>query len=321
VVLPRVAELCRWLGEEAWAEEAEQWAGELRRALREAWNGHWFDRILTPAQPVGREELFLDCQPWVILAGAASEAQRFILLHEVRERLAAHLPHLPPKYPALTSEGEPLADGLCGGVSFETNGPLIWALAQADPAAAWEMLKACTLASHAEASGERWFGIWSGPDSLDPAAERGPEPVWQRFRLPFLGGRASAGLDFPIASGHSANQLLFAVAHLAGLEPDARGYRVQPRFPFPRFSFEAARLGLTCREGSVSGYIVPQGNDAVLMRVDLPEGLVGRLRVLVDRHPIPAEVSRDGRQVSFDVFVRGGLRTEWEVAVIPEDEE
>jgi hypothetical protein len=228
---------------------------------------------------------------------------------------------LPPRYAALPSEGGPLTDGLCGGISFETNGPLIWALAQADPAAAWEMLKACTLASHAEASGERWFGIWSGPDSLDPTAGGGIATAWQRLRLPFLGGRATAGLDFPIASGHSANQLLFAVARLAGLEADARGYRVRPRFPFPRFSFEAARLGLTCSEGSVSGYIVPQGNDAVLIRVDLPEGLTGRPRALVDRHPIPAEVSGDGRQVSFHVFVRGGLRTEWEVAVTPGQQE
>lgn len=314
VVLPRVAELCRWLGERAWAEEVDRWAAENRRALAQTWNGHWFERLLTPGRPVGRDEMYLDCQPWVVLAGAASDTRQFILFHEIRERLAAHLPRLPSEEgPVQSPAGAPVADGLADGVSFATCGPLIWAWAQADPHAAWETLKACTLASHAEAFGRRWFGIWSAPESLDPLAHGSAgAPPWPQ--IPFLTDGAAGG--FPIASGHAANQLPFAVARLAGLHPDAQGYRVEPRLPFARFNLATARLGLSRQEHAIGGYLIPQGNDAVLVRVALPEGL-SQPQVQVDRRPVPAQVSDDGRQVSFRVFVRGGLRTEWQVTGEP----
>ncbi len=309
VVLPRVAELCRWLGEAEWAEEAEEWAEANRQALAEAWNGHWFDRILAPGGRIGRDELFLDCQPWVVLAGGATDTQEFILFHKIRERLAAHLPGLPADTPP--------PDGLCSGASFAAYGPLIWAWAQSDPAAAWVVLKACTLASHAEADGERWYGIWSGPDSLTSLARdapAGPRPRFSLRGLPLFGNSSSGSeRDFPIANGHSANQLLFAVAHLAGLQPDARGFQVRPRLPFERFSLETVRLGLRCRERSISGHIVPQGNDAVEIRVECPGRFADLPEVRVDGRPVLARLSADRKQVSFRAFVRGGLRTEWEV--------
>jgi len=314
VVLPRVAQLCRWLGETAWAQEVEQWTSDNRQGLAEAWNGHWFDRVLIPnGYPLGRRQLYLDCQPWIVLAGAANDVQQFILFHEIHQRLAE-------RSPSGSGHDRVQGSGLNGGLSFAVSGPLVWALAQADPSAAWAMLKRCTLASHAEALPRRWFGIWSGPDSLDSAASSecgggaGPLRRW----LPRRDGVAPQH-DFPIADGHSASQLLFALARLAGLQADAQGFHVQPRLPFERFAFEAARLGLRWQEGCVEGYLVPQGNDAVLIRVDYPQPFVGRPRVLVNRRSVTAQLSADGRQVSFQTFLRGGLRTEWQIRAEPED--
>ena len=315
VVLPRIAELCRWLGETAWASEAEQWAAENREALAQTWNGRWFDRLLLPkGTPIGRQELFLDCQPWIVLAGAASPEQRGILCQEIRERLVDRSPIGPPMLdPVFPAMGLQPGQGTNGGVSFAVNSALVWALAQDDPAAAWEMLKRCTLARHAEVYPKQWAGIWSGPDGFGSVQATRPGEPWEERQPLLLGGRIWSHRDFPIASGHSANQLLFALARLSGLQADARGYRLQPRLPLPRFAFAAARLGVRWEENRVAGYLVPQGNDAVDIRIDYPCPLAGQPAAVVDGRPAAARLSDDRRQVSFQAFVRGGMRTEWEV--------
>ena len=57
-----------------------------------------------------------------------------------------------------------------GGVWPSINGTLIWALAMADGALAWDEWKKNSLAMHAEAYPEIWYGIWSGPDYLQLGA-------------------------------------------------------------------------------------------------------------------------------------------------------
>lgn len=323
VALGRVAELCRWLGEVAWAQEIERWLDENRSALAAAWNGRWFDRILTAnGEPIGRDRLFLDCQPWAILAGAAGADERSTLFREIRTRLDEPSPAgLLTLDPPVTDRGWPVGNGMNGGISWAANAPLVWALADDDPSAAWELLKKCTLAAHAEAYPEQWVGIWSGPDGFNSLAAARPGEPWEASPpFPLAGGRLSHRA-FPIANAHSAGQLLFVLARLAGLEADARGYRLRPRLPlseakglpFPHFTYEAARFGVHWEEGRVSGYIVPQGNDAVEIRVDYPRPLEREPRVLVDGRPAAAQLTLEGYQVSFKAFVRGGMRTEWEV--------
>jgi hypothetical protein len=66
---------------------------------------------------------------------------------------------------------------------------------------------------------------------------------------------------------------------------------------------------------------VPQGNDALSIRVCYREPFAGEPRVLVDGRPAPAQLTADRQQVSFRAFVRGGLRTEWQVTALPDDKE
>ena len=315
VALGRVAELCRWLGEKLWAQEVEQWVADNRTALAAAWNGRWFDRVLTPTdEPVGRSQLFLDGQPWAVLAGAADPEERAALwqaIHRLHERSPIGPPTLDPPH---RSGPLPAGSGMNGGVSFAVNGALVWAMAEDDPEAAWELLKKSTLARHAAAFPDQWAGIWSGPDCVNSLAAEHPGEPWRR-RRPLLGGGGWSHQDLPIANGHSHNQLLFALARLCGLEADALGYRLRPRLPCRRFTFQAARLGL-CWDGEagrIAGYLIPQGNDAVSIRVQSPDPLPGRVRVTVDGRPAAAQLSDDRHQVSFRAFLRGGLRTEWEL--------
>ena len=246
-----------------------------------------------------------------MLAGVATEAQQFILTREILDYLGEGRPE---------GAGRP-GEGLRREVPFAVSGPLVWALAQQDPAAAWSVLKSSTLASHAETYPERWFGIWSGPESLGPALNGQPGEGQLAGSLLSLGERVAPYSDFPIGDGASASHLLFALNRLVGLEPDAQGYHVRPQLPFRCFRFETARLGLRWQEDRVEGYLLPQGNDLVQIRVEYPEPLAGQPRAWVNRRPVAAQLSEDGRQVSFRTFVRGGLRTEWEVRAGQEGQE
>ncbi len=296
VVLPRVAELYRWLGEGARAEATEQFAARMRMALSQVWNGRWFGH--SPAERRRQVALpwpYLECQPWVLLAGAASEAQRVIVLHEIGE-------HLP-----LGARGDRSLEPL-DRVPFSALPALVCALAQTDPLAAWETLKSCTLASHAEAHPERWYSIWSGPECLAGCLRRRGHA-----------GTGRLATDFPVADAHSATHLLYAAGRLAGLQADARGYRLRAQLPFDSFAFEAARMGVRWEPGRVGGYVVPQGNDSAEIRVECGQALAGHPKVLVNRRRVPAQVSADGCGVAFSVFLRGGQRTDWEVVAAPEE--
>lgn len=316
VALPRVAQLCRWLGETTWAQEVEEWAADNRQALLEAWNGRWFDRVLLPeGAPLGRDQLFLDAQPWAVLAGAADEAQRAVLFQEIQRRLLDPSPIGPAGLDPLgLDRGLPPGNGMNGGISFATNAPLVWAWALDDPAAAWALLGKCTLAAHAESYPEQWAGIWSGPDGFAAHTAGRPGEPWQ-YRLPlYEGGGLRSHREFPIASAHSAGALLFTLARLAGIEADAQGLLLRPHLPFDHFAFETARIGVRWEGQRALGYIVPQGNDTVQVRIVYREPFPGRPRVRVDGQTLSAELSGDGHQVHFPVFVRGGMRSEWEVS-------
>lgn len=318
-MLPRVAEFRRWLGETIWAQEAEEWAADNCRALAGAWNGRWFDRVLVPeGEPLGQSQLFLDAQPWAILAGVADAERRTVLLGEIKARLVDPSPIGPvAPDPLGLDRGLPPGSGMNGGVSLADAAPLVWAWALDDPATAWALLSRCRLAAHAESYPEQWAGIWGGPDGYDSHEAACPGLPWQS-RLPLSQrGVLRSHRACPIASAHSSGSLLFALAHLAGLEADARGYRLQPRLPLACFGFEAARVGVRWEEGFIRGYIVPQGNDSVELRVVRPEHFAARPHVVVDGHTVAAQLSDDGRQVQFKAFLRGGMRTEWKVTAEP----
>lgn len=296
VVLPRVAELYRWLGEGARAEATEQFAARVRLALSQAWNGRWFGQPAAERGHANRlQPPFLECQPWVLLAGAASEAQRVIVLHDIGEQLP------------LGARGDGTLDAW-DRVPFADRAPLVCALAQTDPLAAWETLKSCTLATHAEAHPERWYGIWSGPHSLAEVARR-------RARA----GTARLVTHFPIADAHSATHLLYAARQLVDLQADARGYRLRLRLPFETLGFEAARVGVRWEPHRVTGYIVPQGNDSAEVRVEYGRPFAGQPRVLVNGRRVAGRLSADAGEVSFSVFLRGGQRTDWEIVAEPEE--
>src|SRR5689334_18728705 len=80
-VLPVWAGAADRLGRPEVAAEARTLGAELRDAVRESWNGRWFQRAYAPgAEPVGERECWLEPQPWAILSGAATPEQAEQLL-------------------------------------------------------------------------------------------------------------------------------------------------------------------------------------------------------------------------------------------------
>jgi len=69
--------------------------------------------------------------------------------------------------------------GGCGGtvgnrVWPALNATLIWALSQVDKRMAWDEWIKNTLSRHAEAYPEIWYGVWSGPDTVNSVVSDRP---------------------------------------------------------------------------------------------------------------------------------------------------
>ena len=60
------------------------------------------------------------------------------------------------------------------GIWPSLNGTLIWALALVNGELAWDEWKKNTLALHAEAYPDVWYGIWSGPDTYNSVLSKYP---------------------------------------------------------------------------------------------------------------------------------------------------
>ena len=169
-VLDYYARMLTYVGDAKAASEAHAKAEAQRQAVRADWEGRWFRRAWLGPQP-GLDRR----RP--ALAGAAT-------LGHHRRRGHARAAQDPGRGARRTGtqafadralmlrvtaiqrwrvQSESLTNG---GIWPRINGTLIWALALQDGALAWDEWKKNSLAMHAEAYPDIWYGIWSGPDYL-----------------------------------------------------------------------------------------------------------------------------------------------------------
>ena len=220
-VLPVFAGLLDRLGEHATADEARSIAAELRVLVARTWNGAWFDRAYTPAgDPVGRDALWLEVQPWALLCGAATGSQARELLTRIDQMSRAASPlgaRVKWPLPAGTRSLTPPGEGTFGGIWFAINMTLIWAAARYDEELAWDEWRRMSLAAHTEAHPAVWEGTLSGPDSWNAPEAARPGRTWQ-VALGLPGMQA-----FPISNMHAHAQPLLAYLRLLGVEPTDAG--------------------------------------------------------------------------------------------------
>jgi hypothetical protein len=268
-----------------------------RQAVRAQWTGRWFRRAwFGPDRGWAGEgdNFWLEPQPWAIVGGAATEEQKRILVGNIDK-----LVRRPSPIGAMLGNkgnrefgkvGERVGQAEDGGVWPAINQTLVWALGKVDAAMAWDEWKKNTLARHAEAYPDIWYGIWSGPDTYNSTLNKNPgqtmisdiilqprgvEPGMFSYATDF------GMVDFPVMNMHPHSTVINALTKLVGAEFSPDGLTLTPALPLASYSFGSPLLGLERSPSGYSGWYAPSGKGGNwTIRLLIPDAArFGRLRV------------------------------------------
>lgn len=242
-VLPRLAALLRDRESNA-AAAMDAFADQLRAAAARAWDGEWFLRGWDGrGQPLGRDHLFLDANAWCLIAELGTAGQRQQLAQSIDVKLCRPSPIGPTCLDRpIEVRGGILAPGwdTNGGVWAALCGLAAWGLAGADPDLAWHVLNSQTMATHARAYPDVWYGIWSGPDAFN--AHFGSRPG-ETFVQP-----ATPMREFPIMNANQPAGVLLATLRVLGITTDPGGIRVDPVAGRGPWKLECPLVSITADE-------------------------------------------------------------------------
>lgn len=266
-------------------------AEEHRAAVRAQWTGKWFRRAwLGPAQGwLGEKGMWIEPQPWALIAKIASEEQARTLVQSIDQELrrvspigAIQLSDSPDREAHGTWATEP-GTSVNGGVWPSLNQTLIWALAGIDGAMAWDEWKKNSFARHAEVYPDVWYGTWSGPDVLNSASSKHPGET--------TGGRPFGWTDFPVLNMHTHACPLYSAAKLLGLEFTETGVKFDPRLPLATFRFESPLLGLIKSASGYEGWYQPTTQNTYSIHLKIaPEEIKRFSRVEVNGNRIRTRI-------------------------------
>lgn len=266
-VFDKYAQMLRYAGQSTGLiEECRVYAEHCRSAVAAQWNGRWFRRAWLGEKLgwVGESTLWLEPQPWAILAGAATSEQANALVQTMDDLLRQG-----PLGARQMSDGPdmkgygPATRGTLemGAIWPSLNQTLVWSLAERHPAMAWEEWKRNTLAYHAEAYPNVWYGVWSGNDSYNTAASSNP------------GGAADQpyfhGIDFPVLNLHSHACSLYSASKLLGLQFDETGLRLNLNLPEDEYRFDSSLLGVVKTGNRFEGWYKPSRPGTWTIRIHL----------------------------------------------------
>jgi Glycosyl hydrolase 36 superfamily, catalytic domain len=267
------------------AKEVRESADRHRDATRAQWNGKWFKRAWLGQKLgwLGDTTLWIEPQPWAILSGATTEAQTRDLLHTINNLLRQG-----PLGAAQMSDGPDMRK--VGGTNVGTlelgaiwpslNQTLVWAMARTDPATAWEEWKRNSLACHADAYPDIWYGVWSGNDSYNSPLSKHP------------GGAANEpffhGTDFPVLNLHAHACFLYSASKLLGMEFTPDGLSLNLGLLVDAYSFDSPLVGVMKTKGRFEGWYAPSRPGNWKLRITLPQSEIAMIpQVEVNGKPAP----------------------------------
>ena len=242
------------IGEEERAAESLTWANEIRAAVATQWTGKWFRRAFLGKKIgwLGEDLLWLEPQPWALISGACPPERAVILAENIRELLdnpngASLISHNPEK----REDSAGLDAGVLenGGIWPAINGYLVWGLAKVNGAWAYEEWLKNSRCAQAEAYPDIWYGIWSGPDSVNAGYAEYPGRT-QNSRNPVTGKREkffklTVGVDwedYPALNLHAHTWQQYTIFKLLGLEFSAQGLSFAPVIPKERYKVTSPLL-------------------------------------------------------------------------------
>lgn len=273
-VFGQYAQMLRYAGLDSGISALE--SGETHRdAVRAQWTGRWFRRCWLGEKLgwLGEDTLWIEPQPWAILAGATTPDQTRALIAAMNDLLrpgpigATQMSQQGPDIskPGLFDQGTVVR----GGIWPSLNQTLVWALSAADPAMAWDEWKKNSLAAHAAAYPDIWYGIWSGPDSWNAPFSKTPGAT---------GSPGFKGADFPVLNLHAHACFLYSATKLLGINFDEHGLALCPALPAGPYRFESPLLGLSSsHDGHYEGWYAPHRPGTWTLRIHLPAAIAERI--------------------------------------------
>jgi len=193
-----------------------------------------------------------------------------------------------------------------GGVWYDVNGWLTWALGELDgvlPRArvlAWSEYTRNTLAAHATAFPNHWAGTISVDDACYSFYAPHPERC----------GAISSTYDGQITE--QPTWMVMDAIRLAGITPTESGYTIAPHLPFARFSLRLPQLGIAAEAHRLRGYLTTQRTTSLRLEVTLPAGVDARSVVSwAGAHRVGHGTAHG--IVSFRVHAVAGRPTAWAV--------
>ncbi len=202
--------------------EMHEFASRLRSALEASWNGAFFPRGFDGrGGAIGEDRLFLDANAWCLIARIGSDAQRARLVEEIDARCLRPSPIGPLilDRPAHVRGGIlPPGWDTNGGVWAAISALTAWGLSLHDPERAFRCLRAQTLAAHARAYPNVWYGIWSAPDAWNAHHADRPGETFVQPATPMR--------EFPVMNSNAHAGPLLALQRVLGLESTSNGASV-----------------------------------------------------------------------------------------------
>jgi hypothetical protein len=129
---------------------------------------------------------------------------------------------------------------------------------------AWDEWKKNSLARHADAYPNLWYGIWSGTDSYNSTVSKQPgESVDNKY---------FHGTDFPVLNLHSHACSMYSISKLIGLEFNEKGLAISPELPIESYRFESPLIGvIKSPGGSYEGWYAPARSGNWTIAISLPQ--------------------------------------------------
>jgi hypothetical protein len=192
-----------------------------------------------------------------------------------------------------------------GGTWAAVDAWTAWAWSKHDPRAAWNFFLGTTLAAHAEAYPDIWYGVWSGPDSYNADYHSRPGETFNVNFTPMT--------DYPIMNMNRHAGPLIDAIKLAGLGHRDGRIAIDPRLPFDTFDIRLPLMGAAYKPGEHRGYYAPSAPGKFRFAVRPPAGVPpDRARLTVNGRKAKFTPSEDGT-ILFDTEGTPDTRIEWEI--------
>jgi hypothetical protein len=292
-VLNKFAELLEIINYDDLREKVIKYAEAQKDAVKLQWNGQWFKRawFTDDLGWIGDKKLWLEPQPWAIIGKAVDNNWIPVLVENIDEllrkssKIGARL--LSKDIDVWKRE---VGVRVNGGIWLSINGTLIWALSLVNNEMAWDEWKKNTLAFHAEAFPDIWYGIWSGPDTYNSDLSKYPgqthffeyfvtgDPKDKKFMLedPF----GVSWTDFPVMNLHPHAWPIFNLIHLIGANFTKDGVEINHSLPHDEYIFESPLFGFSKSNEGYSGWYNPSVSGSWRISLKVKEDEVKDLKFL-----------------------------------------